>query len=268
MIGSWNRDGSRKWLRTIASSARNPVIRTHGQTIVAAWIQADGDGNEAVWVGSWGEDGQEQRERARVGAASKTTWNLNLDLDESGAWVVFDAATSTRSNELFLGCVGASGVRLERLTRDDNAASKYPDLKFGDGGRVALTWYDLRDGNEEVYLFVGRSSDLHGEIDDRARRITTTSGESIGAYVAWNGDRVGLAWSDKTPGAHEIYLQPFDSAGRPLGSAERVTHTDNWSLVPAIQPWHHGFALAWIEYRPASSQVHDGTGEVSFALVE
>jgi hypothetical protein len=55
--------------------------------------------------------------------------------------------------------------------------------------------------------------------------------------------------------------------GTPLGSAERVTQTGAWSLVPAIRPWRDRFALAWTEYRPASSWLHDGTGEVDFAVV-
>ena len=150
MLGAWNRDGSRKWSHAIAPGSRNPVIRTNGSGIVAAWIQAEPDGSENVWVSAWGADGQELRPRARVGAASKTTWNLNLAHDGSDIWVVFDAAASTRANELFLGRVDANSVRLERLTRDDGATSQYPDLAIDDQGRAALTWYDMRDGNDEV----------------------------------------------------------------------------------------------------------------------
>jgi hypothetical protein len=186
----------------------------------------------------------------------------------SDAWVVFDAATSTRTSELFIGRVGSAGVSLERLTRDDGAASKYPDLAMDGEGRVALTWYDKRDGNDEVYLYVGRAADLRGEIDDRARRITTTEGESVGAYVTWSDGRVGLAWSDKTPGAHEIYFQSFNGDGMPLESVRRLTQTGAWSLVPAIRPWRKGFALAWTEYQPASGEIHDGIGEIAFTLIE
>jgi hypothetical protein len=268
MLGSWTRDGNRTWTKAIAPGSRNPVIRTDGRAIVAAWIQAEADGRENVWLGSWGADGKEQRPRVQIAEASKTTWNLNLDLHGNDAWVVFDAATSTRSSELFVAHVSASGLRLDCVTRDDGATSKYPDIAIDREGRIALTWYDMRDGNDEVYLFVGRAADLRGEIDDRARRVTTTEGESIGAYVAWSTGRVGLAWSDKTPGAHEIYFQSFDADGMPLGSIERLTRTDAWSLVPAIRPWHTGFALAWTEYLPASSTIHDGTGEVAFTLVD
>ena len=266
MLGAWDRDGERKWVQAIPGS-RNPVTRTFAHGIVAAWIQAEADGSENVWVGWWDRDGHERRSRSLVGAASKTTWNLNLALDGSDAWVVFDAAVSTRASELFIGRAGeSSGAGLVRLTRDDGVDSKYPDLKLSATGRFALTWYDMRDGNAEVYLVVGDRADP-GEIDGRAHRVTRTVGESIGAYLAWNGERVGLAWSDETAGAHEVFFQSFNGSGSPVASAERLTWSETWSLVPAIQPWRKGFALAWTEYRHASSQVHDGTGEVAFTLV-
>jgi hypothetical protein len=269
MLGVWNRDGSQKWTQAIAPSSRNPVIVSDGRAIIAAWIQMDTDATESVFLGTWDQDGHESRARARVGPVSKTTWSLNLAVDRSGAWIVFDAATSTRASELFLGRADGSGVHLERLTRDDGAESKFPDLKISDEGRVALTWYDMRDGNDEVYLFVGGESDLHGEIDDRSRRISVTDGESIGAYLAWNGEEIGLAWSDKTPGVHDVFFERFDRTGAPLGAEQRITRTTTtWSLVPAIRRWRKGFALAWTEYQPTSSQIHEGTGEVMFTVVE
>jgi hypothetical protein len=268
MLGEWNRDGGQKWVQSIAQSSRNPVLVSDGQAIVAAWIQTEDDATESVFLGAWDRDGHESRTRVRVGQASKTTWSLNLALDQSGAWVVFDAATTTRASEVFLGHVDNSGVHLERLTRDDGTESKFPDLQIADEGRVALTWYDMRDGNDEVYLFVGGQSDLHGAIDDRARRVTTTEAESIGAYLAWNGDEVGLAWSDKTPGVHDIFFQRFDRDGMPISAEERITRSSTWSLVPAIRPWHEGFALTWAEYQPTPSQIHEGTGEVMFTVVD
>jgi hypothetical protein len=268
MLGKWDRDGKRKWLQTIMSGSRNPVVATDGRAIIAAWIQADSDASEWVWVGTWDAEGRESRSRARIGPASKNTWNVNLAVDRSGVWVVFDAVSSTRVNELFLYRLDSSGVRQMQLTRDDGADSKYPDLKVGARGRMALTWYDMRDGNDEIYLFVGDPSDLAVAIDDRSRRVTRTDAESIGAYLAWNGEEVGLAWSDAASGAHEIFFERFNNTGEPLVSENRITRTGASSLVPAIRPWQKGFALAWTEYQPTSSQVHEGIGEVAFALVD
>jgi len=268
MLGEWKRDGSQKWVQAIAPASRNPVIVADGQAIIAAWIQTEPDSSEWVYMGTWDRDGRELRTRTRVGVASKTTWNLNIAVDRSGAWIVYDAAASTRANELFLARVEESGAHLARLTKDDGAESKYPDLKISDEGRLALTWYDMRDGNDEVYLLVGSQSDLRGEIDDRSRRVTMTAGESIGAYLTWNKDVLGLAWSDKTRGVHDIFFQRFDRLGVPLGSEQRITGGNTWSILPAIRPWRAGFALAWTDYQPTSSQIHEGPGEVAFAVVD
>jgi hypothetical protein len=270
MLGEWDRDGAPKWMHPVAPASRNPVVRTDGRSIFCAWIQGEPGGGEAVWAGWWSPDGQEHRPRARLGPASKNTWNLNASLDRSGtAWVAFDAVASTRSNELFLAQVDAAGgARVERLTRDDGHPSKYPDVAIDGESRTALAWYDERDGTEEVYLLVTDRAGLTGEIDGRARRVTTTPGHSIGAYLAWNAGRVGLAWSDKDALQHEVYFQSFDASGMAMGATRRLTRNDTWSLVPAIRPWRDGFALAWNEYAPATGRIHEGSSEIGFTLVK
>ena len=66
----------------------------------------------------------------------------------------------------------------------------------------------MRDGNEEVYLFVGPVDELRVGLKSRATRVTWTAGESIGSYLAWNGREIGLAWCDDTDGGqHDIYFQ-------------------------------------------------------------
>jgi hypothetical protein len=129
-----------------------------------------------------------------------------------------------------------------------------------------LTWYDSRDGNTEVYLFTGELG-MTGDIDARARRVTMTRGESVGAYLTWNRDRIGLTWSDNTDGQYEVYFEPFDVAGTPLSAPRRLTSNSSSSLIPAIEPWADGFALAWNEFRPAAEGHHGGRSEVAFAVV-
>jgi hypothetical protein len=84
MLGEWDRDGAPKWMHPVAPASRNPVVRTDGRSIFCAWIQGEPGGGEAVWAGWWSPDGQEHRPRARLGPASKNTWNLNASLDRSG----------------------------------------------------------------------------------------------------------------------------------------------------------------------------------------
>ena len=126
---------------------------------------------------------------------------------------------------------------------------------------MALTWFDARDGNTEVYLFAGPANELTSEIGSRAQRVTDTRGESIGAYLAWNGTRIGLAWCDDTVGQHEIYFQAFDRRGRATTAIRRVTDNTMSSLIPAIEPWRDGFALAWSEFVPATRRAWRPIGD-------
>jgi len=267
MLGAWNDQGDRLWLQTFPSGTRNPVMHVAGDRIFCAWIQAGAGGMEDVLAGWWSRDGEPQGAPVTLGPASKNTWNLNAAIDGVDAWVVFDSVNGTRTSELHLAHVDRAGAALTQLTRDDGWESKYPDLAIDDTGRAALTWYDAKDGNAEVYLLVTTVKELGRDVEARARRVTVTPGESIGAYIAWTAGRVGLAWSDKHSSQHDVYFQSFEAAGAPLADAVRVTRNSTWSLVPAIRPWRAGFALAWNEYQPASAVAHDGTSEAFVALV-
>lgn len=273
MLGMWTRDGHRLWSRPLGERiSKNPVVRTVGKEVFCAWLEEDANRDFQVYAAWFDTDGNLIGVPQRVGPAGQTTWNVNATVDDRGrVWVVFDARVGTRTDELFVARVDKTTSQVTRVTADDGFASKYPDLAVG-GGHVALTWFDEKDGNKEVYLFVGSDDDLREGLESRAARITNTPGESIGAYVAWNAKRrrFGLAWCDNSEGQHEIYFEPFDEKGRPIGVTRRLTKNRTDSLIPAIRPAGNGFAIVWNEYTPANKGAHeseDDRSEVSFALV-
>lgn len=276
-LGVWDLEGRSRWSHPFAQHARNPVIRVHDGRIFAAWIQAEAAGDEAVWGGWWNANGGVVHPAHRLAPASRTTWNLNAEVDEAGtAWVVFDAVNGTRASELFAVRFANDSEAPVRLTSDDGKDSKYPDLAI-EGSRAALTWFDAKDGNDEIYLLTLNVADLAGTHDVVGRRVTTTPGNSIGAYLRWNAGRIGLAWCDDTEGQDEIYFASFDGDGRQLGEAKRLTNTSRRSVIPAIRPLRSGFALAWVEYEPPVEDAHargedadagsGGRGDIAVALV-
>ena len=215
-------------------------------------------------------DGEPLGVAQHIADASRTTWNLNLSVDDEGVpWVVFDAQLETRAHELFLARVGRDPAAAERLSLDDGASSVYPDLAFG-AGRSAVTWWDTRDGNAEVYLAVVDEQELPNGIETAASRVTDTAGESIGAYVDWNGSRFGLAWSDQVePGLpHDVFFRWFAAGGVPDGSLRRLTDNPTASLIPAIHSAGSQFALAWNEDLVDARGDHraGGRSEVVFAF--
>lgn len=245
-------------LSTTGNASRNPVVRARDERIFCAWIEADDDGAEHVLAAWWDTSGRPLGAPVTLAEVGETTWNLNAALDETGrSWVVFDARVETAAEELYVATLDGGRVDLERLSADDGVPSKYPDIAI-DAGRTALTWFDERDGNREVYLHAGSLDTLDIELERDARRISHTSGDSIGAYVAWNPPHIGLAWSDRgNAGAHDVMFQRFDASGAPLGPIERITNTPERSLIPAISPWRDGFAIAWNEVSPGPEGTHD-----------
>jgi hypothetical protein len=285
MVGSFTPDGRHLWVKRLSSPGylgRNAIVRTDGQRVAVAWIQ-EHKGNRVVAVHWLDADGNTAKGRLASfysNAANPTTWNLNAARNPLGdpsdpagnMWIVSDSrAFSTRANELVLarrnGAAGAD--ELLHLTEDDGVPSKYPDLAFANDGTLAITWFDGRDGNEEVYLAVAAPGDFQWPLDRRARRVTTTPGASVGAYLAWNGDRLGLAWCDNTGGQHEIYFQSFDKTGAPLGETQQITHTPADSLIPSIHPFGDGFGLLWNEFIAGPGGGHDprSRSEIAFARV-
>jgi len=253
-LGFWARSGSARWIKTLAPSGRNTVVRVNGELLFAAWVDDEASPTAGLWTGWWNLRGEPVVAPRRIADASRTTYNLNAALrtGDSGhgvplAFVVFDATVRTKAAELYVAEDDGARAQVTRLTPDDGFASTYPDLALA-GTRAALTWFDARDGNEEVYLTVGPLPTLLRPDMLAGSRITTTKGHSIGAYAAWNGERLGLAWCDDTEAQHEIYFAEFDAAGTRRGEALRLSHTLADSLIPSIHAWRGGFAIAWNEY--------------------
>ena len=196
-LGKFSVAGEVRWRLALSRSGvdgRNPVVRIHDGALHVAWIQLSAADEVSIWtahVDAQGKYLQPPSQRAMAGAA---TWNLNAAVDDAGVFhVVYDSHAGTRARELRLLSVGPRNATGSLLTADDGYDSTYPDLAFS-GDRAALTWFDLRDGNAEIYLFAGSAGALQAPVGRDARRITTRP-RVHGAYLAWNGD--GCGW----PGA-------------------------------------------------------------------
>jgi len=279
-LGVWTQTGEVRWVRTLSStgrSGRNPVVRMVGETIFCAWLERDRTGTDVIGA-TFDADGRPRSSPRRLAPAGRSTWNLNAAVAAGRVWVIFDAKAGTRADELFAARVElpapasqASDLQTEliRLTADDGFDSKYPDVAFG-ADRVAVAWHDERDGNREIYLFVTPAERLTEAVGPDAVRVTTTAGESIGAYLAWNGDRFGLAWSDDSSSRahHDVFFQAFSPDGTPVGPRRQLSSTPAASLIPAIGPATGGFAVAWSEDIVEQRRAHGlgGRSDIVFAL--
>lgn len=245
--------GTQQWIVRLGADdkqVRNPVVRFDGETLHVAWIEQDGaDSLEAaILYQRFSPTGTPMTPSVQVGQASHETWNLNAALHEGDFVIVYDARLGTQAHELHMIAVGQGGARYRQLSEDDGHASLYPDLQISPSGRAALTWFDERDGNREVYLHTGEAEQISATGTSTALRVSHTFEDSIGAYLAWNGEVIGLAWSDRIGGRRDIFIRQFTADGRPVGPLYRVGSTAEHAGVPAIRGHDDGFLIAWNDY--------------------
>ncbi|MGC3982559.1 MAG: hypothetical protein QM808_15025 [Steroidobacteraceae bacterium] len=256
-------DGQVLWRQTLNAQggwARNPVVRVANSTIHVAWIETPTGASStepAVWTADFDAAGKPSAMPRRAAAASSNTWNLNATVNKEGTfYVAYDAKLSTRAKELQLLTITEGSIRHATLSPDDGFDSIYPDIGINDNGVVALTWFDTRDGNQEVYLSVGSLAELLSSNSLHPQRITHTPANSIGAYLAWNGARLALVWCDAQPGQQELYARFFNVRGQGISDVQRLTHTATQSSIPSIRAGQQGFWVAWNEYRLEGEGAH------------
>jgi len=269
-LGVWDPEHGWRWRIELGDvqSSRNPVVRAHGETIFCAWVEPDGmsPGAGVIKYGFWGQDGAELTGPLVLAAAGDETWNLNaaFDADGESVFVAFDAPDSTGTYELFLGRADPDGATVTQLSASDGFASKYPDIAIStqDNEKLAaITWFDDKDGNQETYVAVAPVDALGGgAVDAMATRISHTAGASIGSYLAWHGDRVGVAWSDQLSESYDIQFQWFDSDAEPRSEIIALTQSRANAFVPAILSDGDGFAIAWNEIPDGNDDLHNSQG--------
>lgn len=254
-------DGERHWRVSLSGGgkqARNPVVRVHDEALHVAWIEQNGPENAeaTIWYQRFSAAGLPLQPPMQVGQASRETWNLNAAVHDGAFVIAYDAVIGTAAPELHMIVIRNGLVERRRLSEDDGYASLYPDLQFSMFGRAALTWFDERDGNQEVYLLTGDADALGSIGTANARRISHTPEDSIGAYLAWNGEVIGLAWSDRVGGQRDIFTQQFSAEGRPVTPVYRVASSSEHAGVPAIRARDDGFLIAWNDYVLRGDRAH------------
>jgi hypothetical protein len=267
-------DGQLQWRVPLAGGgahARSPVARYHGGALEVAWIELANPRAASATIRHqrFSLRGRALTEPAAVGEASGETWNLNAATHEGALLLAYDAALGSKAHEIQLLVIDGEGVRQIRASEDDGHASLYPDVQPGPGGRLGLTWFDERDGNREVYLWTGTLGELATRGLARALRVTDTPGETIGAYAAWHGGTIGLAWNDTVRGQRELFTRLFAADGQPLAPIIRLSKSAHHAGVPAIRAAPGGFWVAWNDYGLTGSGSHGNvtSSQARFARV-
>ena len=119
-----------------------------------------------------------------------------------------------------------------------------------------MTWFDEKDGNEEVYLVAEPLEALEQGRMLSPLRVSHSQEDSIGAYVVWNGSIIGLAWSDVVSGQRDILTRTFTADGKPFGPLRVFQPIKGEASIPAIRAAGAGFLVVWNDYRVQGAAGH------------
>ena len=246
--------GHELWRRPLSAAgdpARNPVVRLGANSIAVAWIEKD-----AVWAARYGLNGRLLSGPLGLGSANTDTWNLNAAVGPDGVFhVVYDAGAGAHNHQLRLAVLDHDPARNLALSPDD-IAEVYPDLRFNQADIAALTWFEQRGKRDKVYFAVLPQRALDTGQPLFWRQVTSVDTSSFGSYLAWNVDRLEIAWCDNRTGTTQVYARSFDSTGRALGPERRLSHAGTTGSIPSVQPYGTGFLVAWNEYRSVPNPGH------------
>jgi len=147
---------------------------------------------------------------------------------------------------------GGSGWGADtRLTNNTNE-SVYPSVAVS-GSVVHVVWYDLRDGNYEIYY--KRSTDGGSNWGDDTR-LTNNSGISYSPSVAVIGSDVHVVWFDFRDGNYEIYYKRSTDGGSNWGADTRLTNYTAESYPPSIAISGSFVHVVWWDYRDGNPEIY------------
>jgi hypothetical protein len=103
----------------------------------------------------------------------------------------------------------------------------YPNIAVS-GSVVHLVWFDLRDGNYEIYYNRSADGGINWETDTR---ITNELAFSFYPSVAVSGNMVHIVWQDTRDGNNEIYYKR-NPTGDPVGIGESTLSVNSILISP------------------------------------
>lgn len=136
----------------------------------------------------------------------------------------------------------------QRLTVN-TASSLKPSVAVS-GRYVYVVWYDLRDGNSEIYF--KRSTD-NGLTWGADTRLTFNASASEFPNVAAVGANVYVAWQDKRNINWDIYFKRSTNYGATWGSDTRLTTSTADQVNPSIAAWGYDVDVVWTDNRYGAS---------------
>jgi hypothetical protein len=124
-----------------------------------------------------------------------------------------------------------SDVRLTNSAGDSYTSHNNAWCIAANGNTIHTVWYDVRDGNYEIYYKRSTDGGVNWGADTR---LTNNTDGSYCPSIAVSGSVVHVVWDDYRDGNYEIYYKRSIDSGVNWGADTRLTNNTAGSENPSI----------------------------------
>ncbi len=165
-------------------------------------------------------------------------WQDNRD----GNWEIYYKRSTDR------GITWGADTRLTT----NSSTSAYPTVTVS-GTAIHITWYDVRDGNPEIYYKRSTDKGLTWGADVR---LTNNLLDSYYSTLSVSGFLVHVVWEDMRDGNYEIYYKRSTDAGITWGTDTRITNNTASSQFVNIVSNNLSVHLVWQDNRDGNMEMY------------
>ena len=160
--------------------------------------------------------------------------------------------------EIYFARITANGTKIGadvRITNDPDYG--YAPSLVWTGTEYGVSWWDNRDGNDEIYFarIAASGTKVGGDV-----RISNYPSNSGAPSLVWAGTEYGVSWYDYRDGNFEIYFARIAANGTKIGGDVRITNDPNDSYSPSLVWTGTEYGVSWYDY-------WDGNSEIYFARI-
>ncbi len=240
-------DGGNTWqagvrLSDLPDSSYTPTVAVSGLNVYVAWTDTRHGGSpmslEEEYFARSTDGGTTWGPNVRLTTDPRgepaNSWAPSLVATGSSVWITWfdDRAGQPGEFDIFLDHsddFGATWSGNEQLTYVASGTSVRPVIALH-GSDMYITWWDTRDGNEEVYA--KHSPDL-GQTWESDIRLTSHPGASTLPSIAASVTGVHVVWTDNRDGNAELYYMRAPGAPVVVGNG-RIAFTRTVGGLPQI----------------------------------
>lgn len=203
-----------------------------------------------------------------IGSEVRITFDADGSRFPSLVWALSEFGVSWQEHrdgnwEIYFARISSAGAKIGsdiRITYDpadsgESSIAEFPSPLVWTGSEYGSSWFDTRDGIDEIYF--ARISAGGNKIGSDVR-ITYSNSDS--PRLVWTGSEFGLSWADYRNINWQISFSRISASGNKIGSDVPITSNSIGAETGSLVWTGSEFGASWDDNR-------DGNYEIYFARI-